>query len=182
MAESPDSHDLDKLTRWHEGLTSQTGEGFPVCALFLVSVEDVRAHDIFRVYRTAFEELGAGFNDLVIFGQHGVSSTSAALVPGLGLSGLQIPSLALITGGALPGCHTTALPAGALPKGESEQEESGKEDDEPPWKKALESIREAVRAGTSLSLDRVIGLERRDLPGATLAESVGRVMEQVEKL
>ncbi len=180
MAESPDSHDLDKLTRWHEGLTSQTGEGFPVCALFLVSLEDVRAHDIFRVYRTAVEELGAGFNDLVIFGQHGVSNTSAALVSGLGLSGLQIPSLALITTGAPPGCHSAALPAGALPKGESEQEEAGKEE-QAPWKKALESIRDAVRAGTSLSLDGVTGLERRDFSSGTLAESVGRVKQQVER-
>ena len=86
MAESPDNHDLDKLTRWHEGLISKTDGGFPVCAVFFTSGEDRRAHDIFRVYRTAFEELGAGFHDLVIFGQHGVSSTSVAMVPGLGLS------------------------------------------------------------------------------------------------
>lgn len=175
MAQTPDSHDLDKLTRWHDGLTLAAGKGFPICALFLTSQEDRRSHDIFRVYRTAFEELGAGFDDLVIFGQHGVSSTSAALVPGLGLAGLQIPALALITGGTPPGCHTTGLPAGERPEGGSK-----KEDDEAPWKKALESITEAIRAGTSLSLDYVIGLERRDFPGRTLAESVRRVKEKVE--
>ena len=100
MPDTPDSHDLDKLTRWHDGLISESGETggkFPVCALFLASGDDRRAHDIFRVYRTAFEELGAGFHDLVIFGQHGVSSVSEALVPGLGLAGLRIPALALIT-------------------------------------------------------------------------------------
>jgi hypothetical protein len=176
MAETPDSHDLDKLTRWHDALTSETGGQFPVCALFLASAEDRRAHDIFRVYRTAFEELGAGFHDLVIFGQHGVSSTSEALVPGLGLTGLRTPALALITGRDPPVCHTTVLPAGALPGAESEEEE-----DETPWKKALKSIREAVGAGTSLSLDRVIGLERRDFPGGSLAEAVGRVKRQVER-
>lgn len=176
MAESPDSHDLDKLTKWHEGLTSKTGEGFPVCALFLVSGGDVRAHDIFRVYRTAFEELGAGFHDLVIFGQHGVSTTSAAMVPGLGLSGLQIPSLALITGGTQPGCHTTGLPAGALVEGELEDEGQGIV-----WKRALEAIRKTVEQGSLLSLDCVIGLERRDFSRGTLAESVGRVKKQLER-
>ena len=40
MPETPDSHDLDKLNRWHEGLRSEFGEsdgGFPVCALVLAS-------------------------------------------------------------------------------------------------------------------------------------------------
>ena len=111
MATSPDSHDLDKLTKWHEGLISESGSRFPVCAVFLVSGEDNRAHDIFRVYRTAFEELGAGFHDLVIFGQHGMSSACAALIPGLGLSGLQTPSLVLISGDDCRVFHTTGLPA-----------------------------------------------------------------------
>ena len=173
MPETPDSHDLDKLTRWHDGLTSAASEGFPVCALFLVSGEDVRAHNIFRVYRTAFEELGAGFHDLVIFGQHGTSSTSVALVPGLKLSGLEIPSLAMITIGTQPVCHTTVLPADVLAEGESEVEDA-------PWKKALENLRESAKAGKPLSLDGVSGFERRDFPTGTLADSVGRVKQQVE--
>jgi len=176
MAESPDSHDLDKLTRWHLGLASDSGGSFPVCALFLASGDDRRAHDIFRIYRAAFEELGAGFHDLVIFGQHGVSSTSAKLVPGLGLSGIPIPSLALITGRDSPVCYTTALPAGVLPEEQSEEE------DEAPWKEALESIKGALIAGRTLSLDGVNGLEQRDLPSGTLAETVGLVKQQVETL
>lgn len=176
MAESPDSHDLDKLTRWHQGLNSAAGGRFPVCAVFLTSGDDNRAHDIFRVYRTAFEGLGAGFHDLVIFGQHGVSSTSTALVPGLGLSGLEVPLLALITSGDPPACHTTSLPAGALPKGESEEE-----GDEIPWKKALENIRRAVKEGSPILLDGVNGLKRREFSGGTLAHSVGRVKQQVER-
>ena len=172
MAETPDSHDLDKMTRWHDGLTTQTGGGFPVCALFLASGDDSRAHDIFRVYRTAFEELDAGFHDLVIFGQHGSSSTSAALVPGLGLSGLEIPALVLITPGNQPVCHTTTLPAGAL--------ETGTEDDDAAWMKALEIIREAASSGKELSLESGTGLERRGFPSGTLADTVGRVKQQVE--
>ena len=75
MKETPDSHDLGKLNRWHEGLAAASTGDFPVCALFLASGEDGRAHDIFRIYRTAFEGLGAGFHDLVIFGQHGLYMT-----------------------------------------------------------------------------------------------------------
>ena len=181
MAETPDSHDLDKLTRWHQGLNSAAGGRFPVCAIFLTSGEDRRAHDIFRVYRTAFEELKAGFDDLVIFGQHGASSTSAALVPGLGLSGVQIPLLALITSGGPPVCHTASLPAGALPEGEPPDGESLEEGDEVPWKNALETIKKAVVAGSPLSLEGVKGLERWELPIRSLAEKVGRVKQQVEK-
>jgi len=65
--------------------------------------------------------------------------------------------------------------AGALPEGESEDSR-----DDVPWIKALERIREAVKAGTPLSLDGAPGLERRGFPAGTLAESVRRVKQQVE--
>ena len=174
MAESPDSHDLDKLTRWHEGLATASGGKFPVCALFLASGEDNRAHDIFRIYRTAFEELGAGFHDLVIFGQHGTSSTSLALIPGLGLSGLQTPSLVLISGDGTV-FHTTGLPAGKLAEGQSEVD-----GDDIPWRMALEAIKQAVGNSSVLSLDGVEGLERMDSAGGNLADAVGQVKVQVE--
>ena len=176
MAETPDSHDLDKLKKWHQGLTSAGSAGFPVCAVFLASGEDRRAHDIFRVYRTAFEEMGAGFHDLVIFGQHGLSISRAALVSGLGLFGLQQPSLALIAGVGPPVCHAASLPAGVLPEGEAE--EAG---EDMPWNNALETIRRAVRENPPLSLEGVTGLERRDFPAGPLAETVGRVKQQVER-
>ena len=175
MAETPDSHDLDKLTKWHIGLESASDPGFPVCGLFLASGDDNRAHDIFRIYRTAFEELGAGFHDLVIFGQHGMSSTCAALMPGLGLSSLQTPSLVLIIGGESLVLHTTSLPAGKLLVGQSEEDSS-----ETPWRSALEMIRQAVEKSWYLSLDDVEGLERIKLSGGTLSGAVGRMKKQVE--
>ncbi|MCI0845080.1 MAG: hypothetical protein J4N87_06950 [Chloroflexi bacterium] len=176
MAETPDSHDLDKLTRWHEGLMSASGQGFPVCALFLASGEDNRAHDIFRVYRTAFEKMSAGFHDLVIFGQHGMSTTCAALIPGLGFSSLQIPALVLINAedsGLV--FHTTGLPGGALAEGESEEDDCAV-----PWRKALESVKRAVAGESELSLDAVKGLDRTEFFGGTLAGTVGEVKIQVE--
>ncbi|MCH7736850.1 MAG: hypothetical protein IH872_05545 [Chloroflexi bacterium] len=176
MPQSPDSHDLDKLNRWHEGLNSNPSEGFPVCALFLTSGEDRRAHDIFRIYRAAFEELGAGFHDLVIFGQHGLSSTRAALITGWGLSSTQMPSLVLIAVGENGlVLNTTGLPAGALAEGETE-EDGGKI----PWRIALEAIKRSVEQGSQLSLDRMKGFERTDLPDGTLADMVGIVKIQVE--
>ena len=170
--ETPDSHDLGKLTRWHEGLVSASEDSFPVCALFLASGEDQRAHDIFRIYRSAFEELGAGFHDLLIFGQHGTSSTCAALIPGLGLSDLRAPSLVLIGKGVF---HTTSLPAGALAEGRTEDDGDGV-----PWRQALEAIKESVEEGSELSLDGVGGLNRTELARGSLADTVGEVKLQVE--
>ena len=176
MAETPDSHDLDKLTRWHEGLMSASGQGFPVCALFLASGEDNRAHDIFRVYRTAFEEMRAGFHDLVIFGQHGMSTTCAALIPGLGFSSLQTPALVLINSGETGLVfHTTGLPGGALAEGEIEEDNRGI-----PWRNALEAIKQAVDGASALSLDGVKSFDRTEFSDGTLAETVGVVKRRVE--
>ncbi|HAA96142.1 MAG TPA: hypothetical protein DCE26_10715 [Dehalococcoidia bacterium] len=174
--ETPDSHDLDKLTRWHQGLVSDTGDAFPVCALFLAAGKDDRAHNIFRTYRTAFGELGAGFHDLVIFGQHGVSSTSAALMPGLGLEGLEVPCLALVTRGDPEVCHTAVLPGGVLAEGEREDD-----GEDVPWHRALDRIKDAVDLGKPLSLDGISGLDSREFPVGPLPESVRLVKDKVEE-
>ena len=173
--ETPDSHDLGKLTRWHEGLNSETGQGFPVCALFLASGEDTRAHDIFRVYRSAFETLGAGFHDLVIFGQHGMSTTCAALIPGLGLSGLATPSIVLVSDTDGLVFHSTSLPAGSLGQGQTEKDGAGV-----PWREALSVIEQSVKDSVAASLESVEGFEQTDVSGETLAEAVGRVKLKVE--
>ncbi len=173
--ETPDSHDMGKLTSWHAGLVSDSGESFPICALFLASGDDSRAHDIFRIYRTAFEELGAGFHDLVIFGQHGTSTTCAALIPGLELSGLQVPSLVLIRSDEGLVFHTADLPPGALVEGQAEEDGV-----EVVWRQALNTIKASVETGSVLSLDGVSGLNRVEFSGRNLAETIGEVKLQVE--
>ena len=175
VEETPDSHDLGKLTRWYERLVSGIGCPFPVCAVFLAAGGDYRSHDIFRIYRSAFEELGAGFHDLVIFGQHGTSTTSAALIHGLGLSTLEVPSLTLIRGGKGLILHTTLLPKGELADGCSEEDGDGV-----PWRQALELIRESVVKSSGLTLDEVKGLIRLEVPGTTLTDTVGEVKLLVE--
>ncbi len=111
-ASRADQHDEDKLVRWHGDLVGGVTGGFPVHAVFLVSEEDRAAHDIFRAFRSRFEELGAGFQHLVIFGQHGVSQAEKTLLARLGLAADSIPSLVLLTASDPPLVFTLPLAAG----------------------------------------------------------------------
>ena len=88
-----DSHDLDKLSRWSQALDSDQPGQFPVYAMFIVGPQDRSAHDVFRGFRSTFQEAGAKFEHLVIFGQHGVSRTALEL---LGLLGQPLESLPLL--------------------------------------------------------------------------------------
>jgi hypothetical protein len=137
-----DKHDLDKLARWCRDLSlnppnpplERGARGdFPVYAVFLVSEADRPAHGIFREFRTKFESWSAGFEHLVIFGQHGLSSTVRGLLSGFGLSLEAVPALVLFSSPlasqaySLPlaaadeGCrHTLTLIEAALDKGEKE--------------------------------------------------------------
>ena len=108
-----DNHDLDKLARWNGDLSSWEDVSFPVYALFLVSPEDKAAHDVFRKYRDSFESRGASFGNLVIFGQHGISTTVRGILEGLGLDLGNLPLLALFSNPTGPTVHTLSLPAGA---------------------------------------------------------------------
>ena len=174
--ETPDSHDYGKLTKWHDGLVSGSSADFPLCALFLASGEDIRAHNIFRVYRTSFESLGAGFHDLVIFGQHGLSSTCTELIPGFGLVDVTIPSLVLICSGQGIVLHTTTLPSGDLDAGVVEND-SG----DVPWRAALTAIEKHKTVKPRLSLAEIKGLSRVEYPERNLIETVGQIKKQVEK-
>jgi hypothetical protein len=118
--------------------------------------------------------LDASFHDLVIFGQHGMSSTCAALIPGLGLSGLQTPSLVLISGDTSV-FHSTGLPSGPLAEGQAEVD-----GDDVAWRVALEAIKQAVGKKSEISLDGIDGFERLDSTGEALADLVGKVKLQVE--
>ncbi|MFQ6029446.1 MAG: hypothetical protein ACE5Q6_18370 [Dehalococcoidia bacterium] len=111
-----DNHDIDKLGRWLGDLTGQSSAVFPVYAVFLVSEVDQAAHDIFRQYRTSFEERGAGFANLIIFGQHGVSTTVRHLLAEWGLPEQALPSLVLIAGDREDTGYAVNLPGGVSSK------------------------------------------------------------------
>lgn len=111
MSSRADQHDIDKLGRWHRDLTAPSGNSFPVSAVFLVSDADQTAHDIFRAFRSSFEQRDAGFGNLIIFGQHGVSSTVNGLLSRLRLPQDSIPLLLLFT--SLGGWSVYILPLSA---------------------------------------------------------------------
>ena len=165
-----DQHDLDKLTRWREGLAS--GEGsFPAFAAFLVTESDRDAHNVFRQYRSAFEELGAAYHHLVIFGQHGASSTSKALLGKFGPAPADVPLLALIPEGAPPSLFTLALPkgeTGVTP--EQSQVSNG----------LLEQITEAARRQVAPEFYGVEGLVQAELAGGSVASLVELVFAEVD--
>ncbi len=111
-ASHAENHDRDKLGRWHRDLVSGRPGNFPAYAVFLVSHEDRAAHDVFRAFRSSFEARGAGFEHLVIFGQHGVSSALLGLLSRFGLDGKEVPTLALFTNPQSEAVHTVALSPG----------------------------------------------------------------------
>ena len=112
MPSRADAHDADKLRRWRTDLSDSPSQTFPVYAMFLVSERDKAAHDVFRSFRSSFEERGAGFGNLVIFGQHGVSGTVHVMLEQLGLTAAAIPLLVLWQGSEFPRVCHLPLPAG----------------------------------------------------------------------
>jgi hypothetical protein len=171
-----DGHDLDKLARWKSDLSttpvSQAGE-FPIYAAFLVSGEDRDSHNVFRQYRSAFEEMSAGFHHLVIFGQHGTSSTLLSFLSELELVWESVPVLALIASPTSTEALTIALPKGTSDAGLNSSD---------PWNQALDGIGEAARGGSVLDLGSIGGLEgasHRTFSSGTMVSAVERVLESL---
>jgi hypothetical protein len=166
MADSrADGHDLDKLERWRSGLGS--GGELPVHAVFLVSEADTLAHGAFRALRSSFEARGASFQHLVIFGQHGVSTTAAALARELGAPGPPPPVLALLYGSRPSRGYVLTLPPG--------HESDGWE-----WTPALLAV-EAWIDGAAEGLDAAVlpGARRTETRHATVAGLVEGVASRL---
>ncbi len=172
-----DRHDLDKLARWKEGLDAATDDdkaGFPACTIFLVSPEDRASHDIFRRYRSAFEGLGGGFHHLVIFGQHGVSTTQVAFLAEVGMEQESVPVMALAP------MSNAAEDTGSvycleLPKGERD----GELDDSQNWGAALEAVRVAASCQAPLSLKGVAGISGNSLRRGSLPATVDGLLGEL---
>ena len=118
MASHADTHDLDKLKRWQRNLAEDPPDSPAVYALFLVSEKDKVAHELFRAFRSVFEERGAGFAHLVIFGQHGVSATVRQLQAELDLAEDVLPTL-LLFGGDVDDAEYITTDIVTLPQGGS---------------------------------------------------------------
>ena len=135
MPSHADNHDRDKLLRWHGELKNSQIDAPPVFAIFLVSEVDRAAHDVFRSFRSSFEEHQLGFEHLVIFGQHGVSATARQVRDKFGLQSDGGPSVILFSG---DGDQPLVV---QLPEGEAGG--AGKET-EAGWQNALEQAVTAV--------------------------------------
>ncbi len=90
-----DEHDRDKLLRWWGEIQTEIGTPFPFHAVLLVTESDHAAHEVFRTFREWLKPRGAPFSSLVIFGQHGASTTMRALAQAFALDGSLPPYLLL---------------------------------------------------------------------------------------
>ena len=165
-----DSHDLDKLTRWREGLVAAELSHFPVFAVFLVGPEDRVAHDVFREFRSSFEARNVPYENLVIFGQHGASKTLHGLGSGLGISPSDIPLLALIFSVTTSTFYT--LP---LPKGNSGQETKGE-----PWLSVLRLVEAASDSDQNvLDLDLIKEVRPRSIQDGSMESIMDELLLQL---
>ena len=175
-----DNHDRDKLSRWSEGLGSGNPGQFPAYVVFLVTPEDRYAHNVFRKFRSSFENLKAQFDHLVIFGQHGVSSTVLSLLDQLGRSPESLPMLALFSGPLADRFHSLPLTAGST----YEQSEalSGEllAGSEELWPGLLARLEDAAAGKpSSLDVESVPGITSSSLTKGPMEKLVRAVLQQV---
>lgn len=180
-ASRADQHDKDKLARWHRDLAGGVTGAFPLYAVFLVSEADRSAHDVFRAFRSSFEELGAGFQHLVIFGQHGVSQAEQTLLARLGLGADAIPSLVLLTASDPSLAYTLPLASGDAG---DEVESDAKDPQQGPWRQVLARVE---LAEASVGEGGVEALALGEIPGMSAGTQlkepvVGLVAGMLEQL
>ena len=159
-----DTHDSDKLDRWRKGLEEAEAGAFPAIAIFLVSEAHRLSHYIFREYRTSFETRGAEFHHLVIFGQHGISTTVTGFLRQACLDLDCLPSLALVTGPEAMQAHLVPLPTGEGP--DTDPSPAQEQETAAPWRVTLDRLESAADAGSA-------GVDYSGIPGVRTVELGG---------
>jgi hypothetical protein len=163
------------MERWRQGLVGEDKDGFPVCAIFLVSREDRLSHDIFRRYRDNFKSRNAEFHHLTIFGQHGISSSVTGILDRLKLPLESIPYLVIS-----PGVQANQLGIIKLPPGDHsgpspalERESNLNE----PWQLVLDLVDEAAEEGsTSVDISEISRAFDFKLNGKNLIDLVNSLL------
>lgn len=174
MSHHYDEHDHDKLVRWRQELASAKSQldEFPAAALFLVKPQSTGAHDIFRKYRTVFEERNAPFENLVVFGMHGISETVRGLLEQAGLTETELPVLLMAPTAELDNCIALTLPSGESLEGGDDPNGDGTCDFMAPWQDVLDRIR-ITRDGRIL---RLMGVQGRRMTGVNIAKLAGSML------
>ena len=174
MSHHYDEHDHDKLVRWRQELASAKSQldEFPAAALFLVKPQSTGAHDIFRKYRTVFEERNAPFENLVVFGMHGISETVRGSLEQAGLTETELPVLLMAPTAELDNCIALTLPSGESLEGGDDPNGDGTCDFMAPWQDVLDRIR-ITRDGRIL---RLMGVQGRRMTGVNIAKLAGSML------
>ena len=166
-----ENHDLEKLIRWRKDLSKESANHFPVHLVFLVSLKDRLAHDVFRSFRNSFESLDAEFRHLTIFGQHGLSSTARRLLREFGLTDEDYPILVLLVGAESESMFTLPLPTGDSPRDLNL-------DDNRPWQQVLAAVEAAANEEDSIlelsSISKVVGPTKTEEPLKRLVDRLLR--------
>ena len=166
MSHHYDEHDHDKLLRWRDDLKENSiiDGDFPAMALFLVKPQATGSHEIFRRFRTEFEQRNASFAHLVIFGMHGVSSTVRSLLDQAGLTESDLPVMMLAPAAEPASVIAIQLPAGESLEGRDDPNGGGTCDYLAAWQDVLDRI-SITKPGRPL---RLMGVQGRKLSGPDL--------------
>ena len=114
---------------------------------------------------------GGGFHHLVIFGQHGVSTTQVTFLGELSREQDSVPLLAIAAMSKVAGAvHSIELPKG---------DRDGELDDSQTWGAALERIRVAVSGESSPLLHDLDGVKTGSFRKGTLADTVAGVFSEL---
>ena len=161
-----DNHDREKLEKWSQGLEREQSGSFPVCAIFLVSESDWWAHDSFREFRGSFESRNSEFHHVVIFGQHGVSTTVKGFLTELDLSPTKLPFLLIVAGGTGKCGFVFDLP-------------SGNDDAPTSPEELLRQLERLIDGKEVRQLGMLAGGTARDFEGQTLAQLASSLLSRV---
>ena len=173
-----DIHDLDKLQPLAKGLgrrRSRCPSG--VCDLSWFPSRIRRPTTSFGAFRSSFEERNAGFAHLVIFGQHGVSTTVHGLQEELGLPPDGLPQLVIFGGEDGTDPDVVSLPGG--------EAEGAKSDTDAPWQVALRRAEEVFDSGgaashtvSTVAEDEVIDRTANGTLAGALTNMVRRILAE----
>ena len=137
-----------------------------MCAIFLVSESDRVAHDSFREFRGSFESRNSEFHHVVIFGQHGLSTTVKGFLSELYLPSNRLPFLLIVAGGVGKRGLVFDLSLDIDNKSATAEE-------------LLRQLERLIDDGEDIQLGMLAGGTAREFEGQTLAQVASSLLNRV---